>query len=76
MQTSVLEIERHLAELLDRTAEEFGATALWNIPSDLPMRERAKVFYAGIAKHGGRKGMRRAVEIRSALEALGETPWH
>jgi hypothetical protein len=70
------DMERALTELLDRTVEDFGPTALWNIPSGLPPRIRAKAVYAGVAKHGGRAGLRRATEIRQVLEALGETPWH
>jgi hypothetical protein len=75
MRPSGDETERALAELLDRTTAEFGPTALWNLPADLPTRVRAKAVYAGIAKHGGRAGLRRASEIRQVLEALGEAPW-
>ena len=75
MDVAGLEEDGRLRDLLDRAVEDFGPRCLWNVPAELPLRARAKIVYDQISKYGGVEGMRRAVEIRDQLAALGDRPW-
>ena len=75
MEKSDTDRSTRLKQLVDRTLSEFGVDSLWSVRTDLDTIRQAKLLAVQLAKHGGRKGLRRADEIERELTEIGEKPW-